>query len=155
MLLHENLKSSAQKYPSKVAVVYQKERVTYLEIDKLSDYLAHFLLEKGIKKGDRVALLLENSVDYVISFFGILKAAAVVVPLNTQLVNRELAYLLKDCAPRFVITDSAHQPVLKGLIDPAFILSTTGDWALETGHWKLGTGDWHRGLETGALGHLT
>ncbi len=148
MLLHENLKSSAQKYPSKVAVVYQKERVTYLEIDKLSDYLAHFLLEKGIKKGDRVALLLENSVDYVISFFGILKAAAVVVPLNTQLVNRELAYLLKDCAPRFVITDSAHQPVLKDLIDPVFILKIDEGEpspSFSTGDWKLGTGNWGTG----------
>ncbi len=122
MLLHETLKSSAQKYPQKIAVVYQKQRLTYAKIDKFSDSLAHLILEKGIKKGDRIALLLENSADYVISFFGILKSGAVAVPLNTQLVNRELAYLLKDFTPRFVITDSAHQPALKGLLDPVFIL---------------------------------
>jgi len=124
MTLHETLKSSTHKYPHKVAVVYQKQRLTYADLDKLSDSLAHFLLEKGIKKGERVALFLENSPDYIISFFGILKAGAVAVPLNTQLVTRELAYLLNDCTPRFVITDSAHQPALKGLIDPAFILKT-------------------------------
>ncbi len=144
MTLHDSLKSSAHKYPDKIAVVFQKQRATYAEIDKLSDSLAHLLLEKGIKKGDRVALLLENSVDYVISFFGILKSGAAVVPLNTQLVNRELSYLLKDFTPRFVITDSAHQSALKGLLDQVFILTMdtlnpqlgTGDWGLATGNWK-------------------
>ncbi len=140
MLLHDTLKSSAHKYPDKIAVVYQKQRATYAEIDKLSDSLAHILLEKGIKKGDRVALLLENSTDYVISFFGILKSGAAVVPLNTQLVNRELSYLLKDFTPRFVITDSAHQPALKGLLDPVFILTIdTLNRQLSTGNWVLGT----------------
>jgi len=123
MLLHETLKSSAHKYPEKAAVIYQKQRATFSEIDKLSDSLAHLLFEKGIKKGDRIALILENSVDYIVSFFGILKSGAVVVPLNPQLVQREFAYLFKDCAPRFVISDSKHQSVLKGLIDPIFILS--------------------------------
>jgi len=76
-----------------------------------------------------VAILLENSPLYVISFFAILKAGAIVVPLNTQSVNRELAYLINDCSARLIITDSAHQPALKGLIDPVFILKT-GDGSL-------------------------
>jgi len=148
MLLHESLKSSAYKYPHKVAVVYQKERLNYSEVDKLSDALAFKLLDKGIRNGDRVALLLENSTDYIVAFFGILKAGAVAVPLNTQLVSRELAYLLNDCSPRFVITDSAHQSILKGLIDPIYVLLTDkGDCPRfapsSQGHWDagaLGTG---------------
>lgn len=76
-----------------------------------------------------MAILLENSPLYVISFFAILKAGAIVVPLNTQSVNRELAYLINDCSARLIITDSAHQPALKGLIDPVFILKT-GDGSL-------------------------
>lgn len=63
MLLHEFLRNSAHKYPAKTAVVYQKERATYSELDKRSDHCAHFLLESGIRKGDRVALFLDNSVD--------------------------------------------------------------------------------------------
>jgi len=83
-----------------------------------------------VKKQDRVAILLENSPLYVISFFAILKAGAIVVPLNTQSVNRELAYLINDCSARLIITDSAHQPALKGLIDPVFIFKTGNGFSI-------------------------
>ena len=129
MLLHELLRNSAHKYPSKTAVVYQKERVTYSELDKRSDHCAHFLLESGIRKGDRVALFLDNSVCYVVAYFGILKVGGVVVPLNTQFVRRELESLLSDFTPKFVLTDSTHQASFKGLIDPKYVLTgeTHGD----------------------------
>lgn len=96
--------------------------MTYSELDKRSDHCAHFLLESGIRKGDRVALFLDNSVDYIVAYFGILKSGGVVVPLNTQFVRRELESLLNDFTPKFVITDSAHQSAFKGLIDPKYVL---------------------------------
>lgn len=126
MLLHELLRNSAHKYPTKTAIVYQKERISYSELDKRSDQCCYFLLDSGLRKGDRVALFLENSVNYVVAYFGILKAGGVVVPLNTQFVRRELESLLNDFTPKFVFTDSAHQSAFKGLIDPMFIL-TEGD----------------------------
>jgi len=98
--------------------------VTYLELDKRSDHCAHVLLDAGIRKGNRVALFLDNSVDYLVAYFGILKSGGVVVPLNTQFVHRELESLLDDFTPRFVITDTAHRPAFKGLIDPKFLLDT-------------------------------
>ncbi|MCX5701481.1 MAG: AMP-binding protein [Candidatus Omnitrophica bacterium] len=141
MLVNEFLANSARQYPNKLAVVYQKERLNYSELDKLSGALAIKLVEIGLKKGDRVALFLENSHEYLISFFGILKAGGVVVPLNTQFVSRELTCLLNDCSPRFVIADSAHQSVLKGLIDSNFILLIDkldlshyhGSWTMDYG----------------------
>ena len=122
MLLHELLRNSAHKYPTKTAVVYQKERATYSELDKRSDHCAHFLLESGIRKGDRVALFLDNSVSYVAAYFGILKAGGVVVPLNTQFVRRELESLLNDFTPKFVITDSVHVASFKNLVDSRYLL---------------------------------
>ena len=121
MLLTDSLKNSAQRFPNKLAVVYQKERFNYANLDHLSDILAIKLFESGINKGDRVALFLENSHEYLISFFGVLKAGGVVVPLNTQLVPRELSYLLSDSSPKLVITDSTHQSVVKGLVYSDFI----------------------------------
>jgi len=121
MLLTDSLKNTAERFPNKLAVVYQKERLNYANLEHLSDILAIKLFESGINKGDRVALFLENSHEYLISFFGVLKAGGVVVPLNTQLVPRELSYLLSDSAPKLVITDSAHQSVIKGLVYSNFI----------------------------------
>ncbi|MFA5100554.1 MAG: AMP-binding protein, partial [Candidatus Omnitrophota bacterium] len=138
MLLHELLRNSSHKYPEKTAIVFQKERLSYRDLDRQSDALAEHLLESGLRKGDRVALFLENSTGYVISFFAILKAGGVVVPLNTQFVRRELETLLNNFTPKFVITDSTHQTSFKGLIDPKNILthgaSTHGDVPRQSEH---------------------
>jgi acyl-CoA synthetase (AMP-forming)/AMP-acid ligase II len=122
MLLHETLKNSAHRYPHKTAVVFQKDRPTYADLDRLSDSVAEYLLENSLRPGDRVALFLENSIDYIVSFFGVLKAGGIVVPLNTQLVFRELFYLVGDCSPKFIITDAAHQAQLKNLIDSRYLV---------------------------------
>jgi acyl-CoA synthetase (AMP-forming)/AMP-acid ligase II len=122
MLVNEFLEQSAKRFPNKVALIDRNKRFTYSQLDKLSGNLAVKLLTKRLKKGERVAILLENSAEYVISFFAILKAAGVAVPLNTQLVPRELSYLLKDSSPKFIITDARYQSSLDGLIEPNSIL---------------------------------
>jgi len=122
MLVNEFLEQSAKRFPGKVALIHENERLTYSELDRLSGNLAAKLLENRLKKGDRVAILLENSAEYIISFFAILKAAGVAVPLNTQLVSRELSYFLKDSASKFIITTARYQPSLSGLIEPGAIL---------------------------------
>ncbi|MFA5014782.1 MAG: class I adenylate-forming enzyme family protein [Actinomycetota bacterium] len=113
---------SACKYPDNTCVVHDSNRFTYFEIDRLSDILANTLIENGLRKGERVVILLENSAEYIISFFAILKTCGVAVPLNTQLVSRELSYLLNDCSPKLIITNSQHQSTLKSLTNPKSIL---------------------------------
>jgi long-chain acyl-CoA synthetase len=83
-LLHM-LGSSVQNNPDKAASILFHRATTYREIDRLSDRLAMFLVEAGIKKGDRVATMLPNSTQHLIAFFGILKAGAIVVPFNIML----------------------------------------------------------------------
>ena len=122
MLVNEFLEQSAKRFPGKVALIQQNKKFTYSQLNRLSGNLAVNLLQKQLKKGERVAILLENSAEYVISFFAILKAAGVAVPLNTQLVPRELSYLLKDSSPKFIITDARYQSSLYGLIEPNSIL---------------------------------
>ncbi len=122
MLVKDFLVESAKQLPDKIALIYQDKRFTYSELDRLSGIFAVKLIEKGLQNGERVALFLENSPEYLISFFGILKAGGVVVPLNTQLVPRELLVILSNCSPRLVITDLAHQGTLKGLLGPESIV---------------------------------
>ncbi|MBN1600323.1 MAG: acyl--CoA ligase [Chitinispirillaceae bacterium] len=104
MLVHHFLDESAVRLPGKKAVWFKDRWVNYSDLKCKTDALAAFLVHNGIKRGDRVAVLLENSVDYIISYFGILKAGAVVVALNTDTVTQTVHLLLNDCKAVAVIT---------------------------------------------------
>ena len=92
MLLHEFLEESARKYPNKVALVQKEERWTYRAIDEKANQVAHALRNQGIQRGDRVAIFLDNSVESVVSLFGILKADAVFLMLSSLLKPGKLGY---------------------------------------------------------------
>jgi len=112
MLIHRFLIDSAKRYPDRPAVIHQQKLMTYSRLNDFSDVFAGRLVSENVKKGDRVALFLDNSGDYVIAYFGILKAGAVVVALNSQLVPRELASLIIDCTPKTIVTDSKHGRII-------------------------------------------
>src|SRR3989338_7950721 len=123
MRIYDFLRNSARNYPDRIAVVCREERLTYRRLNRLSDLLTEGLIVRGVKKGDRVGLFLENSCEYVIAYFGILKIGAVVVGLNSQYVARELKVLLNDCSPKIIITDLKHSgaagEALKNSSNPA------------------------------------
>jgi len=95
---------SAQRYPDKTAIIYYGTRITYSELwDSILNF-AGYLKELGIKKGDKVAIYMPNSPHWVIAYYGILRANAVVVPINPLLVEDELLYILKDSEAKVVVT---------------------------------------------------
>ena len=106
MLLHEFLEESSNRYPQKIALVQKEERWTYREIDEQANQVARFLRNQGIQRGDRVAIFLDNSVESVISLFGILKADAVFLMLSPLLKPTKLAYILNNCQVKTIISDS-------------------------------------------------
>jgi acyl-CoA synthetase (AMP-forming)/AMP-acid ligase II len=122
MLLHAALEKNARKHPDKVAVIHQDVPLTYAQLDMMSGELCQKLLKNGFKPGDRAAILLDNSIGYVVSYYGILKAGGIVVPFNVQLVQREISYLVQDCTPSIIITDSKHVSVLTGIYDARHIV---------------------------------
>jgi len=92
------LRSSAERHPEKVAIVAPEEggmEFTYGWIDEKSSILAGSLAAMGVQPGDRVALWVNNSVEYILSFYGILKAGCVVVPVSTHYGEREVIHQLK------------------------------------------------------------
>jgi len=101
-LIHHFLETSANEYPEKEAVVHDGQRFSFLEINKKSNQIANWLIEKFIKKGDRVALILDNSIEFIISYYAILKTGAIVVPINTGIDSLEIHQILKDCSPKIV-----------------------------------------------------
>ncbi len=114
-MIQHFLENSAARYPDKIAVIHETERVTYRQINIWADNLANFLHINGIHKGDRVALMLENSVDYIVAYYGILKSGAVAAPLNPSLMPDGLQYLLDDLQPACVITNYKAERLLKAV----------------------------------------
>jgi long-chain acyl-CoA synthetase len=90
------LEDSARNHPERVAVVLGDQRLTYAQVDAAANQVANLLVARGIQPGDKVALSCPNLPYFPIVYYGILKAGAVVVPLNVLLKGREVAYHLKD-----------------------------------------------------------
>jgi long-chain acyl-CoA synthetase len=115
------LKSVAQAFdeataraPERPAVVFYGRPITYRELREASDRLACALADLGVKKGDRVALYLLNSPQFVIAYFAALKCGATVTPISPVYTSHEVGYQLKDSGARAVICqDILHEKVAK------------------------------------------
>ena len=111
-LIHHFLEESARLFPDKVALVHDDVRATYQQININANQLAHFLMNQGITKGDRVALVLENSLEYVISYYGVLKAGAVVAPMSSDIKPEGLRHLVGKLGPKVIILSSRFERVM-------------------------------------------
>ena len=101
--LYELLTESAKRNPNNPCIYYQGKTLTYAEVDELSSRFASGLRSLGLEKGDRVAMVLPNTPQFVISYFGIMKAGGVVVPCSVLYKPEELEHQLKDSGATFVI----------------------------------------------------
>lgn len=91
------LEDSAREVPERTAVICEGTRLSYAQLQAATNQVANGLTRLGIRKGDKVALTCQNVPAFVIAYYGILKAGAVVTPLNVLLKPREIAYHLTDC----------------------------------------------------------
>jgi long-chain acyl-CoA synthetase len=102
--LLDYIADSARESPDHPALLFKGLRTTYGELEKLSDAFAVALADRGVKKGDRVALLLPNCPQFIIAEMGVWKAGAAVCPLNPIYTERELEEALTNCAPETMVT---------------------------------------------------
>ena len=116
MNLAEAFDQSAAAHAQKTAVFWDEKEFTFTALRHQSDAVAEELTTKfGIKPGDRVGLWLKNRPEFIPALFGILRAGAVVVPINNFLKPDEVGYILEDAGVEVLITDSelgAHFPAL-------------------------------------------
>lgn len=97
ILVHDFLRERAQRSPDKPAVICGSDVRTFARIDSESDSVARELQEAGIVRGDRVAIMMDNSPELVISLFSVLKAGGVFVIVNPTTKAAKLEYILNDC----------------------------------------------------------
>lgn len=121
------IRRSARRAPEAFALEFEQRRWTYRELDDASTRVAAALLEKGLKKGDRVAAFGKNSDAYVLLWLATTKAGLVHVPINFALTGSELAYLLRQSGARAAFADPLLLPALRGCNVPAEIVGTLRD----------------------------
>ena len=96
--LATTLANTAHSDPDRIAVRLDECAVRYRELDERSARAASWLLGRGITAGDRVGLMAPNTPEFIELYYGILRAGAVVVPMNPPFKSREVAYYLSDSA---------------------------------------------------------
>jgi long-chain acyl-CoA synthetase len=96
MLLHDYLYEAARRLPTKAGVIFANEAFSFRRIDDDSDRLAAEFQCRGLRRGDRVAVMLDNSVEMVVALWGVLKAGGVFIPINSGTKADKLGFLLVD-----------------------------------------------------------
>jgi fatty-acyl-CoA synthase len=113
-----NLEVSARRYPSKPGLVYYDTPIGFAEIHDEAQQIAGYLEQRcGVRKGDRVLLYMQNSPQFVIAYYGILRANAVVVPLNPMYLTQEFLRCAKDAGSRTAIVSQELYPRIETLLD--------------------------------------
>src|SRR5262245_37431780 len=90
------LEETAAKYPERPCTIFKGRVITYREMNELSDRMAAGLAAMGVRKGERVGIFIPNTPQFVIAFYGILKAGGAVVATNPLYSPREIVHQLKD-----------------------------------------------------------
>ncbi|QOR68342.1 long-chain fatty acid--CoA ligase [Cytobacillus suaedae] len=115
--VHQMLLDSTAKYPQNEAIIFYHKRMTYTELTGLSRAFTSALQANGVQKGDRVAVMLPNCPQYVISYFGTLMAGGIITQVNPMLVEKELQYILQDSGAETIVILDALYPRLKSIQD--------------------------------------
>jgi fatty-acyl-CoA synthase len=112
-----NLEVSATRYPNKAATVFYDSVLSYGELRRQAERLAGFLQSRcGVQRGDRVALQLHNSPQFVIAYYAVLRADAMVVPVNCMNRTAELTHVIEDSGARVLITSQDLYPQAEPLL---------------------------------------
>jgi o-succinylbenzoate---CoA ligase len=108
-VLPDWLMRAAFQYPEKIAIEDDRQSWTFSELDRRATHLAQQLVSDGVGTGDRVALLAANSLAYCVAVHALIRAGAVLVPLNTRLTESELCWQINDIQASLLIHDAMHE----------------------------------------------
>ena len=124
------IEENARRFPTRTAIIHQTYKLTWSDLDSFASGFARYLSAQGVVAGDRIAIVLPNSIDFVIAFLAILKLGATPAPLNPQIKHDELGAFTTDLRPKLsidhvVISRGSWQTVEKANA-ASLILYTSG-----------------------------
>jgi len=124
--IHESVEAQVARTPDAVAVVYEGHSLTYAELNRRSNQLAHYLRKRGIGPETLVAMCMERSLDMIVGILGILKAGGAYLPLDLSYPPERLAFMIEDASPPVVITQKDLESKLPQ--HKAEIICVDHDW---------------------------
>jgi long-chain acyl-CoA synthetase len=116
MNIKEMLEKTAGEVPQKEAIVRGSQRVTYRELDEASSRVSNALIELGVKKGDHVAILMSHTPEWMINYFGVVKAGGIAVLLNSMFKAPELDFPLRNSDSKMLITEKSFSQMLSSVL---------------------------------------
>ena len=137
------LKRAAARFPDRIALTDGARRVSFTEIERDANRFANYLVQRGLKPGDKISTICNNSVEFVKALFGIHRAGLVWVPINTMLGPADMDYILDHAEVRFAIIDD----MLHAQIAP-FVVPEGNELTYECGFTLCGK---HRHTPVGEL----
>jgi len=120
------LRRSAARAPQQRAIYFQGRELNYAELDALANQMARRLMERGVSKGDSVAIYATNSPEYVAAFFGCARIGAVLVPINLMFTAEDVSYVLEKTRAKALLVEAAFaskvttKPAVCFLLDEKF-----------------------------------
>lgn len=121
--LHQLLEDAARTYPDAPCTIFKGASISFKEMDEITDRLAAGLADLGVRKGDRVGIFMPNTPQFVMAYFGILKAGGVVVASNFMYGPREIEHQANDSGMEVVIVMTNFYNKIKEVQDKTKILS--------------------------------
>jgi long-chain acyl-CoA synthetase len=119
MRVEQFLRDSAGRFGGKSALVVGDRRLSFADLDQNSDRLANALIQRGIRRGDRVVVFMDNCWEAVVGIFAVLKAGAVFSPINPSTKADKLAYVLNNCRATGILTQARLAPVAQAAMAQA------------------------------------
>ena len=116
MNLKEMLEKTAREVPQKAAIVLSSQRITYGELDEVSNRVANVFKGLGMENGDHVAILMSHSPEWVINYFGVVKGGGIAVLLSSMLKAPELDSMLRDSDAKILITEKGFSQMLSPIL---------------------------------------
>jgi amino acid adenylation domain-containing protein len=151
-LIHELFEEQVERTPDAVAVLYEGRELTYLQLNHKANQLAHYLRKQGVGPDRPVAVYVERGLDMAIGILGILKAGGAYVPLDPNYPRARLEYMLKDAAPRVVLTQRSMKDAV---IDVgATVIALDDDWQMIAQEWVGNGSSTALGLTPEHLGYV-
>jgi len=111
--LQEILKNTAKTYPEKIAITYGEQEISYAQLERISNQFANALVKLNVNKGDRVAVFLPNIPQFIITYFGTLKAGAIVTAISPLNREREVEYQLVDSGAQTIVVLDSLYPIVE------------------------------------------
>lgn len=111
------LANAAARFPDRPCVVEGERTLSFRDVSRRADCLGSWLLDSGVTRGERIALLAENILEFLEIQVAAMRAGVILVPLNYRLVEQELRYILEDCTPRVLLHSARHAEQADALSD--------------------------------------